>query len=126
MRTVYGWAKYLFLTGQIDMRDMALQASLMTDYVFDPGDLVIDDIGTVVATADVTVTEVTTAGIVLCGDVTFADVTGTDAINGVVIHMAELPGALISYSDQRADTVPISITPNGGDITLSYNYLVKL
>jgi hypothetical protein len=121
VRAVYPIAKHDFLTGAINMLTDTVKVALVTD-TYDPADTVLADL-TTVATAIVSVTEVTTDGRVLCNDVTFVNVTGATVVGAVTFVDG---GPLIGFTDQRADTVPLSFTPNGGDVTLSYNYLVKL
>ena len=121
MRAVYPIAKHDFLTGAINMLTDTIKVALVTD-AYDANDTVLADLATV-ATSIVSVTEVTDDGRVLCDDITFVNVTGATVVGAVTYVEA---GPLIGFTDQRADTVPISFTPNGGDVTLSYNYLLKL
>jgi len=121
VRAVYPIAKHDLLAGAINMLTDTVKCALVADD-YNPADLSIADV-TVVATTNVSVTDITDDGQVLCNDITFASVSGSP-VTGVVTYIDG--GPLVGYTNQRADTVPIDITPNGGDITLSFPYLVKL
>ena len=125
MRVVYPAAKEAFLRGDIDMMADTIRLQLVGAYIYDAADLIISDItGAIGSSVIAAVTDVAD-GIAQCNDVTFPDVGGTDHVTGIVTFH-DNTGTLIAYTDQRADTVPLDVTPNGGDITLSFNYLVKI
>jgi len=122
VRAIYPAGKTAFLRGQVDMVTDTIRAQLVSS-AYDPNDTVITDVaghvGVSVVLSGVTVTN----GVADGDDIVFPDVTG-EPVKAVVLYKDG--GTLISYADQRADTLPIDITPNGGDITMTFQYLVKI
>jgi hypothetical protein len=123
---IYTAFKQSVLQGDIDMTLVPLQAQPVSAYVFDPADTVLADItGAYGAAADVDVLNIV-AGKVLVSDITFPAVTGAGPITGLVVYVAAASNPLVCFIDRRADTVPMDITPNGGDLTFSLPWLVKI
>lgn len=124
MRAVYPAGKEAFLSGTVAMMADTIKVALVGGYTYDPADAVIADVTGVIGSEIASVTSVD-GGVALVGDVTFPSVGGTAHVTGIVTYH-DNTGTLIAFTDQRADTIPLDITPNGGDITLSFPYLVKL
>lgn len=126
MSAIYTKFKESLLQGDVDLALAPLKIQLVSGYTFDATDVGLADIAGAYGTAaDVTVASITNAR-VLVQDVTFPAVTGTGPITGMVAYVAAGSNPLVCFIDRRADTVPVNITPNGGDITFSFTYLVKL
>ena len=124
MRVIYPAGKTALLRGQVDMMADTIRVALVAGYIYDPAHAVLGDIGPLAAPgAIVSVTDVI-EGRAVCEDVTFVDLTGPAAITGLVVYRD--PDVLLAFMDQRADTVPISVTPNGADVTFSFDHLVKI
>lgn len=120
-----------FLQGDIDFEaDTILLALVGPGFTFDDSNVHLADVTGLLAAAPRTLSVTTVnGGRVLVSDVTFPGVDGTDAVRGLLAYKDTGDPAtspLIALIDGRADTVPLDITPNGGDITFSFNYLVKI
>jgi len=128
MRVIYPSAKTALLRGQIDLLADTVKAQLVgAGYTYNAAHDTTDDLtGTVGAALIVSVTDVTD-GVALCADLVYVDLTGAE-VTGIVFYQDNTPdpGVLLSYCDQRADTVPISVVPNGADVTFSFDYLMKI
>lgn len=124
MRNIYPAAKTAFLRGQVDLVTDTIKAQLTTGGTYDANDAAIGDVAGLLG-SPVIITGITvTNGIADGDDIVFPDVGGAAHVTGVVLFKDG--GTLISFCDQRADTVPLDITPNGGDITMTFQYLVRL
>lgn len=129
MTAVYMAGRDAMLRGQVDfMADTIKVALVGDDFTFDDTDETLSDV-TVLAVDHVVLSPTAvTNGRVTVEDVTFPSVTGAD-IGGLVVYKDTgdpATSTLIAAIDGRADTVPLDITPNGGDIVFSFNYLVKI
>jgi hypothetical protein len=111
----------------MDLEVDTFKAQLVTGTTFfDPADVNLADVTGLIGTA-VTLTGITvTDGVATAADVVFPDVGGTDPIQGVIVFRDGSPAPLLAYMNQRRDTVPIDVTPTGGDVTLTFDYLVKI
>lgn len=125
MRAVYPSAKTAFLRGQVDLLADTIKAQLVGAYTYDPAHVDTDDLTGLVGTAViVSVTDVAN-GVALCADLIYADLTGAD-VTGIAFYRDGIPGTLLSFTDQRGDTTPLAVTPNGGDVTFTFDYLLKI
>ena len=126
MRAIYPSAKTAFLRGQMDFEVDTFKAQLTTGAFYDATHVNLVDatglIGPAVVLNGITVAD----GIARVDDVTFPDVGGGSQIQGVVIFKDGIPAPLVAFINQRRDTVPIDVPATGGDVTLSFDYLVKL
>lgn len=119
------------LAGDIDFDADTIHVALTgPSYTFDDTDVHLADVAGLRSDAHriVTVTAISN-GRVQVADVVFPDVSGTDHVTGLVVyHYTGDPdtGTLIAAVTTRADTIPLDVTPNGGDLTFSFNYLVKI
>jgi hypothetical protein len=116
------------LRGDVHFLTDTFKAQLVGDpFTFDTADTALADVtGAIGAAVNVSVISIT-GGRVLVNDITFPDVSGTEPITALVVYQ-DTAGTdpLICCIDRRADTVPIGVIPNGGDLTFSFNYLVKI
>ena len=127
MRVIYPAAKEALLRGQFDLMADTIKAQLVGAYTYAADDVTTADLaGTVGSPVIVSVTSVTD-GIALCADVVYNNLSGAD-VTGIVFFQDNTPdpGVLISYTDQRADTVPIHVVPNGADVTFSFDFMIKI
>lgn len=123
MRVIYPVGKEALLRGQIDLMADTIKAQLVGAYTYNPADAIVDDLVDLVgAPLIVSVTDVT-GGVALCADLVYVDLTG-NTVTGIVIYQDA--GPLIAYTNQRADTVPINVVPNGADVTFSFDFLLKI
>lgn len=126
MRVLYPSAKTALLRGQMDLEVDTFRAQLVGPGAFDPADVNVADLSGLIGPA-VTLTGIdVTDGVARVNDITFPDIGGATHVTGVVVFKEGSPAPLLSFTDQRADTVPLDIEPTGGDITLTFDYLVKL
>jgi hypothetical protein len=124
MRVIYPSGKDALLRGDVDMLADTIKVALVSGYVYDAADTVIADIGAIAAPGViVSVTDVS-GGRALCADVVFNNLSGANVIDGLIIYRD--PDVLLGYCSQRADTTPVSVTPNGGDVTFSFDFLIKI
>lgn len=126
MRAIYPAGKELLLRGDVDLVTDTIKVALVGTYTYDATDTGLADVTGIIGTAQIVSVNAITGGVVTIDDVTFADVGGTDHVTGVITYRDGTPFPLLAYASQRADTVPIDVTPTGGDITLSFNYLLKI
>ncbi len=127
MRVIYPVGKEALLRGQIDLMTDTIKAQLVGAYTYQPADADVDDLTDLVgAPLIVSVTDVT-GGVALCADLVYVDLGG-NTVTGIVIYQDNTPdpGVLIAYTNQRADTVPINVVPNGADVTFSFDFLLKI
>lgn len=125
MKVVWPSAKEALLRGDMDLLVDTFKLVMVAGYVYDATDELLADVAE--TTGDAVIVTVTSVdgGVVLVSDVVFPDVTGDDPITGLIAYQ-DGSGQLLSYTDQRGDTVPLSIVPNGGDLTFSFDHLVKI
>jgi hypothetical protein len=128
MRVIYPSAKEALLRGQIDLMTDTIKAQLVGAYTYNPTHVDTDDLTGLVGTAlIVSVTDVAN-GVALCGDLVFDNLTGP-AVTGIAFYHevdVDTPGTLVSFTDQRGDTTPLAVTPNGGDVTFTFDFLLKI
>lgn len=131
MSALYPGAASRLLRGQINFETDTFKAQLVSIYsVFDAADVYITDVDNTVEDAvAVTVTDVT-GGEVHCSPLTFPSVHDGNLIGGAVLYQDSgdpYTSPLIGYIDRRADSVPIApYEGTGGDITFTFDYLVKI
>jgi hypothetical protein len=126
VRAIYPSAKTALLRGQMDFEVDTFKAQLTTGAFYDATHVDLDDVTGLIGPAVVLNGIAVANGIATVDDVTFPDVGGGAQIQGVVIFMDGLPAPLVAFINQRRDTVPIDAPATGGDVTLSFDYLVKL
>jgi hypothetical protein len=124
VRAIYPIAKTSWLTGAMDLTSDVIEAQLVGGYTYSPTHTAITDITGAIDVAQQVTGIAVDAGVARCDDVTFPAVGGIEVITGIVIYRTD--GTLISFCDQRADTVPLNIEPTGDDLTFSFDYLVKI
>jgi hypothetical protein len=128
---VYPTARTALLAGDLDMDADPLALVLVgPPFAFDPADAWLSDItGTIGVAQTVTVTDVTDAQ-VHCASVTFPAVADGAHVTGVVLFRGGVDPAsslLIGCVDRRADSVPLSLMGNGGDLTFTFpDYLLTI
>jgi hypothetical protein len=127
---VYPICKEALLAGDINFETDSIMVVLVgAPFVFLPDDAVIGDVDGVIDDPRPVAVLSIADGVVEVGDVTFPDIAGATHVTGLVAyHNNVLPAdrILLCHIDRRADTVPIDVTPNGGDLTFSFTYLMKL
>lgn len=127
----YSAGRSALLAGDIDFdADTIALALVGPDYVFDDTQTHLSEVAGLLAVPHV-IASVTTinAGRVLVADVVFPNIGGATHVTGLVVYRNSGDpdtSVLIAAVTTRADTVPLDIAPNGGDITFSFNYLVKV
>jgi hypothetical protein len=124
VRVIYPSGKTALLRGQVDLMVDTIKVALVAGYTYDDTDTTLADIGTLAAPGVIVSMTSVSNGQAVCADVTFTALTGSSDITGLVIYQD--PDTLLAYVDGRADTVPISITPNGADVTFTFDYLIKI
>lgn len=131
MSAIYSAARTAILKANIDFDVDTIHLALAGEtFVFDDTHVFVADVTGLLAVSHraVSVTGVD-AGRVLIADVVFPDVGGAEPIRAIVAYKDTgdpLTSPLICAVDGRADTVPLNVVPNGGDLTFSFNYLVKI
>lgn len=110
-----------FLDGSIDWDTDTIKCVLIdsADYTFSAAHDFLDDVpsGARVGTAQTLASKTVTSGVADAADVTFTAVTG-DPVEAIVIWKdtgSEATSRLIAYIDG------ISVTPNGGNITVAWD-----
>ena len=121
---VYPSALKLFLDGDIDMLNDDIRAILIdtADYSYSSAHDYLDDVaaGARVKVSDALASKTTTGGVFDAADKTLSAVTG-DQSEAVIIYKhtgTESTSPLIAYIDSGTG---LPVTPNGGDITLTWN-----
>jgi hypothetical protein len=127
VRVIYPAAKEALLRGQFDLVTDTIKAQLVGAYTYAADDAITTDLaGTVGSPVIVSVTSVTD-GVALCADVIYNNLSGAD-VTGIVFYQDNTPdpGVLISYTNQRTDTTPVHVVPNGGDVTFTFDFMIKI
>lgn len=95
-------------------------------YVYDDAHFTIADITDIQDTAvTVALAAIVEPALQLDGDLTFSGVPAGPSIRGLVFYIDS--GPLLCHVDRRADTIPIDLAPNGGDIVFTFvDYLFRL
>lgn len=125
MNRLYTAARMAFLRGEIDVTTDTLKAALtVAPFVEDTVEFY-DDVSADVLDAPVTLANVAvdaTEPWVTADDVVFANATPATVV-GLVIYRDSGVAAtsrLLAWIDHRGDTQPLSITTNGGDVTIKF------
>lgn len=131
MSAVYPSAVDAFLTATIDVTTAVVKAQLVEGYTYSAAHDTLADVGAGTRVdAAVTLTTVAVSGGAVTADpVTFPIVITGHTIDGVVLYVDSGAGEanlLVAHIDHRADTVPLGITTNDGDITLTWTRLLKI
>jgi hypothetical protein len=124
VRVIYPAGKTALLRGQVDMLTDTIRVALVSGYVYDAAHATLADVGPLAAPGTIASITDVIEGRAVCEDITYPDLAGAGVINGLVVYRD--PDVLLAFMDQRADTVPIAVTPNGGDVTFSFDYLIKI
>jgi len=120
-----------FLAAEIDWDTAVLKCALVRGYTFSAAHKFVSDVtgagGTLVATSAALASKTVTGGVADAADVTFAAVAAGAAVTGILVFQssAVTGGADVAATAQRLiawyDTgTNLPITPNGGDITISW------
>lgn len=130
MSAVYPAGKDGFLRGQVDLLVDTIKVVLLGDYTYDPADAVLSDLTATIGSAVQVAVASVADGIAIANDITFASVAAGATVRGLAVYRdagtAE-SSLLLAHLDRRADSTPIAIVTNGGDISFTFtNYLVKL
>lgn len=115
----------LLLAGDLDVTDGNLKAVLISDaYTYSGSHNYLDDVAVGARLSTVTLSSVAVAsGVVTWGAVTFPDVPTGDTVIGIWIISdtgVTSTSPLVAWIDRTADTVPISIDTNDGDIVATW------
>ena len=124
MRVIYPSGKEALLRGDVHMLTDTIKVALTSGYTYDATDTVIADVGTLAAPGVIVSMLAVTGGKATCQDVVFNSLSGSNVIDGLVIFKD--PDVLLGFCNQRADTTPVNVTPNGGDVTFSFDFLIKI
>ena len=123
MRAIYPAGKEALLRGTVDLMVDTIKAQLVGVYTYNAADADATDlVGQIGAPLIVSVTSVTN-GTASCEDLVWVALTGA-TVTGIVIYQDS--GPLLAYTNQRADTTPVNVVPNGADVTFSFDYLLKI
>lgn len=123
---IYPLALDAFLTAQIDVQGDTIKALLVdVDYVYSAAHEFLDDVpsGARVGSGVTVTVDSVEGGQVTVDDIVFPSVVGGETATGVVLYKhtgADATANLIAYIDRFADTVPMSIDTNDGDVTLRW------
>ena len=130
MNNVYPAAVDAIITGQIDVTTdllhlVMLDTSLGTAPAYDPADVYLDDIDAAILVpgeALVTVDHVT-GGVVYPDPITFPAATAGYTVSAIVVYklvtgLADSP--LLAFIDSRADTTPLLVETNDGDLLFNF------
>ncbi|MFF5445474.1 hypothetical protein [Streptomyces sp. NPDC012888] len=118
---LYPSFKELLLGGDIDLASDDIRAIIVdtADYTYSSAHNFLDDVaaGSRVATSSALGSKTITNGVFDAADVTYNAVTG-DSVEAIVLYKHtgnEATASLIAYIDG------VSVTPNGGSITVQWN-----
>lgn len=118
---LYTSFKALLLNADIDLAADDIRAIIVdtADYTFSAAHDFLDDVaaGSRVAVSSALGSKTTTGGVFDAADVTFNAVTG-DSVEAIVLYKhtgSDATSDLIAYIDG------VSVTPNGGNITIQWN-----
>jgi hypothetical protein len=126
VRVIYPAGKELLLRGGVDFMVDTIKVAMVGTYTYDATDTTIADVAGIIGTAQIVSVNAVTGGVVTIDDVIFADVGGIAHVTGLVAYRDGTPFPLLAYANQRADTIPIDVAPTGGDITFSFDHLMKI
>lgn len=124
---VYPKAREAFAGGKVawDTDDIAV-LFCTSGYVYDPTDEFLDIIGlgNRVATTPPLTGKTLTNGVLDADDVSAPSVPGGSTIARVVVYQdtgVESTSRLLVYFDTQADTTPITLVTNGGDVIMTWS-----
>lgn len=123
---IYPSALTALLSGDIRPDTKPVKAQLVAGYAFDPSHTTYSDVTGAVGTPLVVDVISVDQGALYIADLVFSAVSGVDPITAVVFHNAPPPQELICHVSRRADTIPLSLTPDGDDIVMRFDPLLKL
>lgn len=120
---IYGLARKKFLDGDIDLLVDNIKVVLVDSAAYTVSidvDEFFDDIASVIATSANLSSKTTTLGVFDAADVTFSSVSGAVSEALVVYKDTGTPATspLIAYIDSATG---LPVTPNGGDITVTWD-----
>jgi hypothetical protein len=126
---VYPSARTAFLSGDIALLVDTVKIQLVGAYTYDAGHQWLTDLTDPIdSPAIVTVADID-AGIVTVNPVTFPAVTDNADITALVAYRDSGNPAtshLLCHIDRRADTMPVAVEGTGGDLTFTFDHLLKL
>lgn len=104
-----------------------LRATLVGEgFVFDPNHDTLSDITAHLVGSSIAVSvDTIDNGTLHVDPVTFVAVGPGDAVVGVVFYLTD-GDRLVCHIDRRADTVPINVDTDGGDLVFTFDRLLKL
>ncbi|WP_406325819.1 hypothetical protein OG784_12855 [Streptomyces sp. NBC_01617] len=118
---LYPSFKQLLLSGGIDLTSADIRAIIVdsADYTYSAAHDFLDDVpaGARVAVSGALASKTVTGGVFDAADVTYNSVSG-DSVEAIVLYKhtgTETTSNLIAYIDG------VSVTPNGGNITVTWN-----
>lgn len=128
MSAWYPSALNAVLRGDVHFEIDTFRAQMVGDpFTFDTTDTVRADITGQIGTPVIVSVLSITDGRAIVNDIVFPSVGGTEPVTGLVVYQDTASvDRLICCIDRRADTVPLGVEPNGGDLVFSLNYLVKI
>lgn len=125
MNAVYPSIIDACMIGTVDI-STDLTCTMVDGYVYSSTHAVLGDItGAFDTPQAVTVDSVTDGELWINGDITFPSVATGNTVTGLVFYIAG-PDLLVCSIDRRADTVPLSVDTNDGDITFTFQRLLRL
>ena len=119
---LYPSFKVLLLTGAIDLSSQLIKAALVDTgtYTYSAAHDFFDDVTGVVGTPQTLGSKTTTSGVFDAANSTFTAVTG-NSVEAIIIYYDSTVAAtssLIAYIDTGTG---LPVTPNGGDITITWD-----
>lgn len=122
---VYPAALDAFLSGALDITTAALRAQLIgSGYTYSATHTSTADLADTIASPVAVTGAAVSGGVVTIDPITFPAVPTGDTIAGVVVY--QLAGLLVCHIDEGADTVPMAIATDDGDITMTFARLFKI
>jgi hypothetical protein len=121
---VYPLAVDAFLRGEINMLADTVKGQLLGAYTYNPAHADTSDLtGLIGPPVTITVDRVEQGTVWLTDPLEFTAPAGPN-VTAMVAYIDG--GPLLAHIDRRADTVPFSIVPTGGTVTLTFDRLFKL
>lgn len=125
MNVVYPLAVDAFMRGEVDVTTDVLLCELLDGYVYDAADEWLDDIdgATRFGSPQSVTFDALTAGVLFVDPITFPSQPAGDTITAVVFYVdgaSDAARRLLCVQLNGADTSPLSIDTNDGDVVLSY------
>ena len=127
MKTYQEGARQAFL-GNIDLSTDNIRAIAIdtADYTFSQSHQNLDDVAgaaRVATSGNLAGVSISTASVVDCDDFSFSSVSG-DTFEAIIFYKhtgTESTSTLLFYIDQDSGASPISVTPNGNNISVTIN-----